>query len=218
MGGFRWIGFRRWFGLTISLFGLIVLALAATGALGDTTWWRGFLADLLANGLIAVLIGLFGWWLFVRWQESIKAEQRRQEALILLRDELSENNNKKQIEDLCNQLRQYRGRTPRRFAFKTAVGDVLLDSGLLRGCDLSLQKGIHELYMRMREANWLLRWVYQQSLDEMTKTGRFLVPEELHDWPAIEILPLVEQVGKQLDHMLGVVRRALAEESGGTPS
>lgn len=215
--GWLRFGWRSW--LTILICGLIlvVFILAAVGALGDLDWWQEFLANLLAGGLIALFVGLFGLSLYQRWQESIKARERRREALTLLRDELSENNNKKEIEKLCNRLRHYRG-SPIRSAFNTAVGDVVLDSGVLRGSDLSLQKGIHELYVHMREVNWLLRWVYEQSLEEMTKGPGFLVPEELRDWPAIEILPLVERLAKQLDEVLDMVTKALAQETGGASS
>lgn len=219
MANLRWIAFRRWFWITILAFLFVVIVLlVATEALREVGWWRNFLASRLADFLIAVLVGLFGLSLYQQWQESVKIRQQRQEALTLLRDELSENNKKKEIENLCNRLRRYRGKTPIRFAFKTTVGEVVLDNGLLRGFDVSLQKGIHELNMRMREVNRLLGWVYEQSLDQMTKGRGFLVPDELMDWPAIEILPLVERVARQLDEMLDVVTTTLAEETADSPS
>lgn len=126
----------------------IVVGLWMAGALVSSGWWGDFWANFVADAVVALAFGLLLARYLRRGEEAHEEEERRTEALALLRKEVKSN-----IEIAARAIERIPKGDIIYPLFNTSVGDTIYARGVLAGADVALQTRIAAMYDTLHSIN-----------------------------------------------------------------
>lgn len=185
---------RLWVPVVIIL--LIVGLLSYARATTNPKWLDDFSANLAADTLVAVVLGMIITMYFQSSRETAERQARQREAYRLLKEELDKN-----LKDLGDLREAWLQNKLRLFAFQTGRGEVILQESGILGEDLALVSLLFNTYDEIRFFN---RY-YAIVLEEPIRRGKFELDMGL------QRITLKDEVDNHLERLAALIVKALEE-------